>query len=213
MQKLLADYPLVVEEDDLIGRRLRWDDDDENYDGENELVWQDDNYIRQSKTSPPREWKRSCSRTSSFDCLLHNRYRRPLENERMRDELEKAVNIIWNCRLPSPRLDLVSLASVHLPELIFTKAGKILYREKGKTMRAIKKLKKQSTILMERSLEEEHLAQILLCSQQSIMCNDWRDSRPRSPSSGKDSSFGHPLIFNDFNVTRLARSPGNALSS
>ncbi|GMQ04032.1 hypothetical protein CsSME_00049600 [Camellia sinensis var. sinensis] len=65
---------------------------------------------------------------------------RPLENERMRDELEKAVNIIWNCRLPSPRcvaidaiveLDLVSALQVSVfPELIFTKAGKILYSEK-----------------------------------------------------------------------------------
>ncbi|CAL5359448.1 unnamed protein product [Camellia sinensis] len=61
---------------------------------------------------------------------------RPLENERMRDELEKAVNIIWNCQLPSPRviveLDLVSALQVSVfPELIFTKAGKILYREKA----------------------------------------------------------------------------------
>ncbi|KAI7987708.1 hypothetical protein LOK49_LG13G02007 [Camellia lanceoleosa] len=59
----------------------------------------------------------------------------------MRDELEKAVNIIWKCRLPSPRcvaieavveLDLVYALRVSVfPELIFTKAGKILYREKA----------------------------------------------------------------------------------
>ncbi|CAL5373751.1 unnamed protein product [Camellia sinensis] len=128
MQKLLADYPLVVEEDDpdwpknsdgwgfslgqffdkITIKNVKKDDDDENYDGENELVWQDDNYIS------------------------------PLENERTRDELEKAVNIIWNCRLPSPRvnavveLDLVSALQVSIfPELIFTKAGKILYCEKA----------------------------------------------------------------------------------
>lgn len=29
---------------------------------------------------------------------------RPKENEKIRDELEKAVQIIWNCRLPSPRV-------------------------------------------------------------------------------------------------------------
>ncbi|GFQ04722.1 hypothetical protein PHJA_002616200 [Phtheirospermum japonicum] len=73
--------------------------------------------------------------------LVHNRYRRPKENEKIRDELEKAVHIIWNCRLPSPRcvaidanteLDLVSALQVSLfPELIFIKAGKIVYREKA----------------------------------------------------------------------------------
>ncbi|KAL0381993.1 UNVERIFIED_CONTAM: Thioredoxin-like fold domain-containing protein MRL7L, chloroplastic [Sesamum calycinum] len=52
------------------------------------------------------------------------KFDRPKENEKIRDELEKAVHIIWNCRLPSPR-------SLFFPELIFTKAGKILYREKS----------------------------------------------------------------------------------
>lgn len=35
-------------------------------------------------------------------CLLT--FSRPKENEKVRDELEKAVHIIWNCRLPSPRV-------------------------------------------------------------------------------------------------------------
>lgn len=99
---------------------------------------------------------------------------RPKENEKVRDQLEKAVHIIWNCRLPSPRVrnikalfqiffasplymrkstcseisncytkqcvaidavkevELVSALKVSMfPEIIFTKAGKILYREKG----------------------------------------------------------------------------------
>ncbi|CAL5373743.1 unnamed protein product [Camellia sinensis] len=139
MQKLLADYPLVVEEDDpdwsedsdgwgfslgqffdkITIKNVKKDDDDENYDGENELVWQDDNYIRPIKDITTREWEETVFKDfSPLIVFVHNRYRRPLENERMRDELEKAVNIIWNCRLPSPRL-------------IFTKAGKILYCEKA----------------------------------------------------------------------------------
>ncbi|VVB07469.1 unnamed protein product [Arabis nemorensis] len=66
---------------------------------------------------------------------------RPKQNEKFREELEKAVHIIWNCGLPSPRCvavdavvetDLVSALQVSVfPEIIFTKAGKILYREKG----------------------------------------------------------------------------------
>ncbi|KAL7166661.1 hypothetical protein ACSBR2_037346 [Camellia fascicularis] len=162
MQKLLADYPLVVEEEDpdwpedsdgwgfslgqffdkITIKNVKKDDDDENYDSENELVWQDDNYIRPIKDITTREWEETVFKDfSPLIVFVHNRYRRPLENERMRDELEKAVNIIWNCRLPSPRcvaidavveLDLVSALQVSVfPELIFTKAGKILYREKA----------------------------------------------------------------------------------
>lgn len=100
---------------------------------------------------------------------------RPKENEKIREELEKSIHIIWNCRLPSPRVseeisflpsyllfsmflalspllhiffsldskqcvaidavvdvDLVSALQVSVyPQLIFTKSGKILYREKG----------------------------------------------------------------------------------
>ncbi|GMP34901.1 hypothetical protein CsSME_00007580 [Camellia sinensis var. sinensis] len=75
MQKLLADYPLVVEEDDpdwpknsdgwgfslgqffdkITIKNVKKDNDDENYDGENELVWQDDNYICPIKDITTRE--------------------------------------------------------------------------------------------------------------------------------------------------------------
>ncbi|XP_028083587.1 thioredoxin-like fold domain-containing protein MRL7L, chloroplastic isoform X3 [Camellia sinensis] len=161
MQKLLAYYPLVVEEDDpdwpedsdgwgfslgqffdkITIKNVKKDDDDENYDSENELVWQDDDYIRPIKDITTREWEETVFKDfSPLIVFVHNRYRRPLENERMQDELEKAVNIVWNCRLPSPRcvaidavveLDLVSALQVLVfPELIFTKAGKILYCEK-----------------------------------------------------------------------------------
>ncbi|GMH28608.1 hypothetical protein Nepgr_030451 [Nepenthes gracilis] len=161
MQKLLAEYPLVVEEDDpewpedadgwgfnlgqffnkITIKNVRKDDDD-NYDSDKELVWQDDNYIRPIKDITTAEWEETVLKDiSPLIVLVHNRYRRPKENERCWNELEKAVNIIWNCRLPSPRCvaidavvehDLVSALQVSVfPELIFTKAGKILYREKA----------------------------------------------------------------------------------
>ncbi|CAA2933688.1 thioredoxin-like fold domain-containing MRL7L, chloroplastic [Olea europaea subsp. europaea] len=161
MQKLLAEYPLVVEEDDpdwpenADGWGFNLDqffnkitvknvkkDDDEDYDSENELVWQDDDYIRPIKDITSAEWEEAVFKDiSPLIVLVHNRYKRPKENGRIRDELEKAIHIIWNCRLPSPRcvaidavleLDLVSALQVSgFPEVIFTKAGKILYRENG----------------------------------------------------------------------------------
>lgn len=162
MQKLLADYPLVVEEDDpdwpedadgrgfgldqffnkITIKNVKKDEDDEKYDSENEMVWQDDDYIRPIKDIVGAEWEEAVFKDiSPLIVLVHNRYKRPKENEKIRNELEKAIHIIWNCRLPSPRCvaldavvecDLVSALQVsQFPELIFTKAGKILYREKA----------------------------------------------------------------------------------
>ncbi|KAF2325640.1 hypothetical protein GH714_031566 [Hevea brasiliensis] len=162
MQKLLDDYPLVVEEDDpdwpedadgwgfnlgqffnkITIKNVKKDVDDENYDSENEIVWQDDNYIRPIKDITTTQWEETVFKDiSPLIVLVHNRYKRSKENEKIRDELEKAVHIIWNCRLPSPRCvaidavvetDLVCALKVSIfPEIIFTKAGKILYREKA----------------------------------------------------------------------------------
>ncbi|WCJ21808.1 Thioredoxin-like fold domain-containing protein MRL7L chloroplastic [Euphorbia peplus] len=162
MQKLAADYPLVVEEDDpdwpedadgrgfnldqffdkITIKNVKKDVDDENYDSENEIVWKDDNYIVPIKDITAVDWEETVFKDiSPLIILIHNRYKRPTENERMQNELEKAVHIIWNCGLPSPRCvaidavvetDLVSALKVsNFPELIFTKAGKILYREKA----------------------------------------------------------------------------------
>ncbi|XP_057781238.1 thioredoxin-like fold domain-containing protein MRL7L, chloroplastic isoform X2 [Salvia miltiorrhiza] len=161
MQKLLAEYPLVVEEEDpnwpedadgwgfslgqffnKISIKNVKKDDDENYDSENEIVWKDDDYIRPIKDITTAEWEEAIYKDiSPLVVLVHNRYKRPKENERIREEIEKAVQIIWNCRLPSPRcvavdanteFDLVSALQVSVfPEIIFTKAGKILYREKA----------------------------------------------------------------------------------
>ncbi|XP_010522251.1 PREDICTED: uncharacterized protein LOC104800933 isoform X2 [Tarenaya hassleriana] len=161
MQKLLSDYPLVVNEEDpnwsedadgwgfsfnqffnkITIKNEKKDDDDDGYDSEKEIVWQDDNYIRPIKDITTAEWEEAVFKDiSPLIVLVHNRYKRPKENEKFRDELEKAVHVIWNCGLPSPRCvavdavvetDLVSALQVSVfPELIFTKAGKILYREK-----------------------------------------------------------------------------------
>ncbi|XP_028082484.1 thioredoxin-like fold domain-containing protein MRL7L, chloroplastic isoform X2 [Camellia sinensis] len=96
MQKLLADYPLFMEEDDpdwpedsdgwgfSLGQFVNKitiknvkDNDDENYDSENELVWQDDNYIRTIKDITTRKWEETVFKDfSPLIVLVHNRYRR-----------------------------------------------------------------------------------------------------------------------------------------
>ncbi|KAJ8644461.1 hypothetical protein MRB53_006209 [Persea americana] len=162
MEKLLANYPLVVDEDDpdwpedadgwgfnlnqffnkiTIKNVKKDDDDDENYDSDKEIVWQDDNYIRPIKDITTAEWEETVFKDiSPLIILVHNRYKRPRENEKLQDELDKAVQVFWNSGLPSPRCvaidavvedELASALGVSVfPELIFTKAGKILYREK-----------------------------------------------------------------------------------
>lgn len=162
MENLLANYPLVVDEDDpdwpedadgwgfnlnqffnkITIKNNRKDDDDENYDSDKEIVWQDDNYIRPIKDITTTEWEETVLKDiSPLIIFVHNRYKRPRENDKLREELEKAVNIFWESRLPSPRCvavdavvedDLASALGVSkFPELLFTKAGKILYREKA----------------------------------------------------------------------------------
>lgn len=159
MQKLLADYPLVVDEEDpnwpedadgwgfnfsqffdkMSVKSVKKDEDDDGYDSEKEVNWED---IRALKDITSAEWEDTVfSDLSPLVVLVHNRYRRPKENEMVRDELEKAIQLIWDCRIPSPRCvaidavvdcDLVSTLGVStFPELIFTKTGKILHREKG----------------------------------------------------------------------------------
>ncbi|RVW20617.1 Thioredoxin-like fold domain-containing protein MRL7L, chloroplastic [Vitis vinifera] len=97
MQKLLADYPLVVEEDDpnwpedADGRGFNLDQffdkitiknvkkdkgDDDNYDSEDEIVWQDDNYIRPIKDIKTAEWEETVLKDiSPLIVLVHNRYK------------------------------------------------------------------------------------------------------------------------------------------
>ncbi|KAF6137518.1 hypothetical protein GIB67_031797 [Kingdonia uniflora] len=162
MEKLLAEYPLVVDEEDpdwpedadgrgfnfgqffnkISIKNVKKDDDDEKYDSDKKLVWQDDDYIRPIKDITTEEWEETVFKDiSPLIVFVHNRYKRPKENEKVREELEKTAHIFWNSRLPSPRqcvavdavveMDLVSSLKVSVfPEIIFTKAGKILYREK-----------------------------------------------------------------------------------
>ncbi|XP_058758028.1 thioredoxin-like fold domain-containing protein MRL7L, chloroplastic [Vicia villosa] len=167
MQKLINDYQLVVEEEDpnwpqdadgwgfslgqffdkiTIQNKKKEDDDDgddnDDVDDDKEVVWQDDNYIRPIKDIKAAEWEETVFKDiSPLIILVHNRYRRPKENEKIRDELVKAVHIIWNCGLPSPRCvaldavvetELVAALKVSaFPEVIFTRAGKILFRDKA----------------------------------------------------------------------------------
>lgn len=97
MQKLLADYPLVVEEDDpdwpddadgrgfgldqffnkITIKNVKKDEDDEQYDSENEMVWQDDDYIRPIKDITGAEWEEAVFKDiSPLIVLVHNRYKR-----------------------------------------------------------------------------------------------------------------------------------------
>ncbi|KAJ0093371.1 hypothetical protein Patl1_26684 [Pistacia atlantica] len=80
--------------DKITIKNVKKDDDDENYDSENEIVWQDDNYIRPIKDIKTVEWE------EIVDANVEH--------------------------------ELVSALQVSIfPEVIFTKAGKILYREKA----------------------------------------------------------------------------------
>ncbi|KAF5179743.1 Thioredoxin-like fold domain-containing protein mrl7l protein [Thalictrum thalictroides] len=162
MEHLLSEYPLVVDEEDpdwpedadgwgfnlgqffdkiSIKNVKKDDDDDENYDSDKEIVWQDDDYIRPIKEISTKEWEEIVFKDiSPLVVFVHNRYKRPKENEMVRQELEKVAHIFWNCGLPSPRcvavdavveVDLVSALNVSVfPEVLYTKAGRILYREK-----------------------------------------------------------------------------------
>lgn len=96
MQKLLAEYPLVVEEEDpdwpedadgwgfslgqffnKISIKNKKKDDDEDYDSENEIVWKDDDYIRPIKDITTAEWEEAIYKDiSPLVVLVHNRYKR-----------------------------------------------------------------------------------------------------------------------------------------
>lgn len=101
MQKLLAEYPLVVDEEDPdwpedadgwgfnLGQFFNKisiknvkkdddnDDDDDDDDSENEIVWQDDDYIRPIKEITTAEWEEATFKDfSPLVVLVHNRYKR-----------------------------------------------------------------------------------------------------------------------------------------
>ncbi|XP_039122355.1 thioredoxin-like fold domain-containing protein MRL7L homolog, chloroplastic isoform X4 [Dioscorea cayenensis subsp. rotundata] len=122
-------------------KNVKKDDADEDDEEEKEIVWKDDNYIKAVKDITSSEWEDTVFKDfNPLVILVHHRYRRPKENEKARIELEKAVQMFWDTGLPSPRCVAVDavvedeLASVlkvsKFPEIIFTKAGKILHRDK-----------------------------------------------------------------------------------
>ncbi|KAJ1703760.1 hypothetical protein LUZ63_003539 [Rhynchospora breviuscula] len=163
IEDLLRDYSLVVDEEDpdwpeendegwgfnlnqffdkiQIKNNKRDDDDDEGYDSAEEIEWKDDDYIKPIKEVTAKEWEDTVFVDfNPLVILVHNRYRRPKENGKARNELVKAVEMIWQSGLPSPRCvgidacvehKLVEALSISTyPEIIFTKAGKILHRDK-----------------------------------------------------------------------------------
>ncbi|KAK6914431.1 hypothetical protein RJ641_021752 [Dillenia turbinata] len=153
MLQLLANYPLVFDEDDpdwpedadgwgfklgqffdqITTKNVRKADDDYNYDGEMITIF------AQSKISPLPNGKKHRSRISisPLIVLVHNRYK----------------------RLPLPRLDLVSALQVSVfPEVIFTKAGKILSGEK--VMRSAVELSKMMAFFYYEAAKPPYLTSI-----------------------------------------------------
>uniref|UniRef100_A0ACD5TLZ0 Uncharacterized protein n=1 Tax=Avena sativa TaxID=4498 RepID=A0ACD5TLZ0_AVESA len=167
MRELLTKYELVVEEEDLewpedaedgmgfgLGqffdkitikaeKRDDADDGDDAGDGtKKEVVWEDDNYITPVRDVKTKDWDDTVfTDFGPLIVLVHNRYKRPHENEMARTELVKAIETFWEHDLPSPRCvavdacsepDLVAALKVSgFPELLFTNAGRILHREKA----------------------------------------------------------------------------------
>lgn len=99
VQDLLANYPLVVDEDDpewpddADGRGFKLDnffdkitinntprkknENDDDDDSDDAIVWQDDNYIRPIKDVTTSEWEDTVFKDiSPLVILVHNRYKR-----------------------------------------------------------------------------------------------------------------------------------------
>ncbi|CAN6333050.1 unnamed protein product [Urochloa humidicola] len=166
MRELLTKYELVVEEEDpdwpedaedgmgfslgqffdkiTIKAEKKDDADEEDGKGDQsdkEIVWEDDNYIKPIRDVKTQDWDASVfTDFGPMVVLVHNRYKRPQENEMARTELTKAIEMFWEHNLPSPRCvavdacaepDLVDALKVSgFPEILFTNAGRIIHREK-----------------------------------------------------------------------------------
>jgi len=165
MRELLTEYELVVEEEDpdwpedaedglgfslgqffdkITIKAEKKDDaveDDTGYQSDKEIVWEDDNYIKPIRDVKTQDWDASVfTDFGPMVVLVHNRYKRPQENEMARAELTKAIEMFWEHNLPSPRCvavdacaepDLVDALKVSgFPEILFTNAGRIIHREK-----------------------------------------------------------------------------------
>ncbi|RRT40557.1 hypothetical protein B296_00058460 [Ensete ventricosum] len=150
MQKLLEDYSLVVEEEDpnwpedadgrgfnldqffnkITIKNVRNDDGDDNYDNDKEVVWQDDNYIRSVRDITAREWEDTVFKDfNPLVILVHNRYRRlALFFLGFQFRYFSVMCVAIDACVEH---DLVDALQVSIyPEVLFTKAGKILHRDK-----------------------------------------------------------------------------------
>lgn len=167
MLELLTKYQLVVEEEDpnwpeddedghgfslgqffdkITIKAEKKNDDDEEDDAkgnqsDKEIVWEDDNYIKPIRDVKTMDWDDTVfTDFGPLIVLVHNRYKRPQDNENARDQLVKAIEMFWEYNLPSPRCvavdacaepDLVKALNVSgFPEVLFTNAGKIVHRDK-----------------------------------------------------------------------------------
>ncbi|KAG8068692.1 hypothetical protein GUJ93_ZPchr0005g15372 [Zizania palustris] len=165
MRELLTKYQLVVEEEDPnwpedaedgMGFSLdqffdkitinaeKMDDDDDESDNK-KIVWEDDNYIQPIRDVKTKDWDATVfTDFGPLIVLVHNRYKRPQDNETARDQLVMAIETFWEHNLPSPRCvavdacaepDLVEVLNVSgFPEVLFTNAGRIIHRDKGISM-------------------------------------------------------------------------------
>lgn len=72
----------------------------------------------------------SCLQSSKSKTILPDLFTfilRPKDNEKIREELEKAVHIIWNCRLPSPRVSNKVIQSFLWFRLFYHKVGLFIF--------------------------------------------------------------------------------------
>ncbi|TVU01074.1 hypothetical protein EJB05_53485 [Eragrostis curvula] len=162
MRELMTKYELVVEEEDpnwpedaddgmgfslgqffdniTIKPEKKDEEDDDEAEDRKEIVWEDDNYIKPIRDVKTKDWDASVfTDFGPMIVLVHNRYKRPKENEMARDELVKAIEMFWEHNLPSPRCvavdacaepDLVDALKVSgFPEVLFTNAGRIIHRD------------------------------------------------------------------------------------
>ncbi|XP_062181656.1 thioredoxin-like fold domain-containing protein MRL7L homolog, chloroplastic [Phragmites australis] len=164
MRELLTKYELVVEVEDpdwpedaedgmgfslgqffdkitIKAEKKDEEVDDTGYQSDKEIVWEDDNYIKPIRDVKTQDWDASVFMDlGPMIVLVHNRYKRPQENEMARAELVKAIEMFCEHNLPSPRCvavdacaepDLVDALKVSgFPEILFTNAGRIIHREK-----------------------------------------------------------------------------------
>ncbi|XWS57153.1 hypothetical protein CRYUN_Cryun09bG0148100 [Craigia yunnanensis] len=135
--------------DKITIKNVKKDNEDGDCDSENEVVWQDDNYIRPIKRIKTAQWEATVFKDiSPLIILVHNRYKR--YGNSARQKKKKGFGMSWRklyisygiagclnqewCIAVDAVVEDALVSSLKLsvfPEIIFTKAGKIFYREQG----------------------------------------------------------------------------------